>query len=103
MILKPEPITSHDQKFHVGPHFNHLDLKSARIPLMISLTLDDTHTSDIGLSYQKGDIVPSFNNLNLPNAMTPLMMPLASHDATLAAMVSHKQKVMLHLILTILT
>ena len=40
-------MTSHDQKCHIAPHFNFLDLRNAVVPLMMLLALCDAGANSV--------------------------------------------------------
>ena len=65
----PVSVASHDQISHVAPHFNHLDVRNAVVPLI-------SHD-------QRCHVATYFNCLNLRNAIVPSM--LASHYANAVA------------------
>ena len=44
------PVASHDQKSHVAPHFDHLDLGNAMLPLTMSLASCDVSTGTNGVT-----------------------------------------------------
>ena len=91
------PSVSHDQKSHVAPRFNHLDLRNAVVPLIILSTSYDTDANVISVTLTKGiqwhhlqfcqhcmtksHIAPHVNHLDLRNAMLSLTMLSISHDS----------------------
>ena len=46
----PMQMVSHNQKSHVAPHFNCLDLMSAVLPLTVPLALLDANASANGVT-----------------------------------------------------
>ena len=123
-------IESHDQKSQVTPHFNHLDLRNLLVPfVMLSVSMwcqrhcftkksnailhfnqfnlrntithflmllasDNVNANTNASHDQIGHAAPHFNSTEPRNSMLPFIM--------LMPMVSHDQKVMLHLVSIIL-
>ena len=74
------PIVLHNQKFHAGPHFNHLALRNAMVPLMMPWT---SCTADAkGITWPKSHAASQFDYLVLRNGMVQSMMPSVSYDAS---------------------
>ena len=67
------PVVSHYQTSHVGPHFNHIDLRNPVVPLMMPVPMVVSHD-------QKSHVAPDFDHLDLKNAILTLMMLYVSHD-----------------------
>ena len=76
----PTLMVSHDEKNHVAPHFNCLDLRNAMVPLTTLLASCDTTTGGNGVTDQKSHVAPHLDYINLRSAVVPLMTPLASCD-----------------------
>ena len=53
---------SRDQKSHVAPYFNGLDLRNTMVQLTILFTSCDANTDANGVSNQKCDGAPHFNH-----------------------------------------
>ena len=67
--------TSHDQKSHVAPHVNHLDVKNAMMPFTVPSASCNMLLPKV--SHDQGcHVVPHFDCLGLTNAMVPFMMPI---------------------------
>ena len=73
VMLTPVPMASHEQKSYVMPHFNHLDLRNAMVPLTIISALCDASASSNGITWPKNHVAPHLNYLDLTNIMVPLM------------------------------
>ena len=56
----PAPMLSHDQKSHVAPNFNHLDLRNVMVSLTTLLASHDSKTSASGVNDQKSYFEPHF-------------------------------------------
>ena len=69
MMLVPRAL--HDQKGHIAPNFNFLNLGNAMVPLMM-LAL-----AQMASHHQESHVVPHFNYLDLRDAIMALMMLLA--------------------------
>ena len=65
----PEPMVSHDQKCHVAPHSDCLDLRNAVVSLLMPMASHD----------QESHVVPHFD---LSNTIVPLMTWSALNDAS---------------------
>ena len=50
MMPMPVPVVSHDQKGHVAPHSNHLDLWNVMMPLMMPSESCDTDACASGIT-----------------------------------------------------
>ena len=48
-----QPMASHDQKSHVAPHYSHLDLRNAMVPLTMLSTAHDANTVSVASHDQK--------------------------------------------------
>ena len=46
------PVVSHDERSHVVPHFDHLDLRSSVVPLMTLSALHDAYTDASGITWE---------------------------------------------------
>ena len=91
-----------DQKSHMSPHFDHLDLRKTMVPLMTVSHDADAFTS--GITWTKSHVAPHFDYQDFRNAVVPLMIPSGIHDAdTGTSGITWTRKVMLHLILIIFT
>ena len=66
----------HGKKCHVAPHFYHLYLRNAMMPLASS----DTYIGTNAITWSKND-APHFAHLDIRNVMLLLTMPSASCDA----------------------
>ena len=44
------PVASYDQKSHVAPHVDHLDLRNAMVPLVLSMSHDANTNAVIPMS-----------------------------------------------------
>ena len=71
----------HDQKSHVAPHFNYLNLRNRMVPLIMPSASCDAHASANGITWPKSLVALQFHHLGLRNAMVWLMMLFAPHDA----------------------
>ena len=74
------PVVSHDQKSHIKPHLNHLDVRNAVVPLATLLALCDAYTS-FSCDFDQKVILPFMSLvIGLRHAVVPLIMPFASYD-----------------------
>ena len=76
----PVPVASHDQKSHVAPHSDHLELTNAVVPLTLPSASHDTNATIKFILWGKSHVTPLFDYLGLTNAVVSLMMLFASHD-----------------------
>ena len=75
-----KPMVSQDEKSHLAPNFNHLDLMIAMMALMTTMASFDASSSANGITWPECHVVPHFDHLHLRNAVVPLMMPFASFN-----------------------
>ena len=75
------PMELHDQKSHIVPHFNHLDVRDAMMPLMVPSGSPDANASANGITWPKRSCCTSFHHLDLGN----VIVPEASCDAYASA------------------
>ena len=55
-------IRSQDQKGHDKPHFNHVDLRNAIVPLTTLLASYDANTDANGVNGQKSHVATHYNH-----------------------------------------
>ena len=67
----------HYQKSHVAPHFSHLDLTNAMVPLTMPSALHVACVNANGITLPNSHAIPYFNHFEIRNGMVPLMMPSA--------------------------
>ena len=60
-------------KSHVAPHFNHLDLRNAMVPLKTFSASCDASSSIIGVTWSESHVAPCFDHLYVTDAIVPLM------------------------------
>ena len=97
-------ISSNDQRSHVTPHSSCLNLRNAKMPLMILLASCDSHATANGIKLPSSHGAPHFDCFVLRNVMVPVTTLSASQKAGAGANgVTRPKKVMLHLILIIFT
>ena len=77
--VMPVPVMSYDQKSHVGPHFDHLDLGNAVVLLMTLSASCDAGVSVMCITWLKGHVMPHSVCLELTNEIVQLTMPSVSH------------------------
>ena len=118
----------HDnKKINVAPHFNCHKLRNAMVPLMVLLAWCATHVSANDIKKPKSHVAPHFNCLDLKNEIVPflLLIPLPVlhliliiltkqiqwyhlwcywHHMILilVPLISHDQKIHVHILLIIL-
>ena len=78
-MLIPAKIVPYDQKSHITPHYNCLDLRDTMVLFVVSSASYDTNTANTNatpmMSHdQKVMLLPHFDWLYLQNAKKPLMM-----------------------------
>ena len=83
----PLMLMSHDQKDHITPDFDHLDIRSVVVPFRMPLASGDAKLNDV--TWWKYHVSSHFNCSDLRNAVVPVMMLLISSLET--QMVSHNQ------------
>ena len=71
------------QKSHAAPNFLHHEIRNARVPLTMLMTICDANTSVTGITWLNSDVAAYFGYLDLRNVSVPLTMPSAPHDAAI--------------------
>ena len=67
----PSPVVSHNQRSHVTPYFNCLELRNTLVSLVMPLALHDASSSGVTLP-KNSNFAPHFDHLGLKNTMVPL-------------------------------
>ena len=78
VIPMPTAVVSHDQKNHIAPHLNCLDIENTLVPLTTLLAPCVTSTGGYGVTDQESHVAPHFDCHWSMNTMVQLVTPLAS-------------------------
>ena len=112
MIPGLASVVSQDERRYVAPHFDHLDLRNALVPLPVltqrwchhmtetpmTMALFASNIDVISITWQKCHVVVHLNCLNIWNTMVPLVMLLAWCNTDGSPRGIRWPKTMLHLI-----
>ena len=67
MTLILMPMASHEEKSHVAPHFDHLDLRNSMVPLKMLSASHDIGTIANGVTLETSYVTPYFDCFQLRN------------------------------------
>ena len=69
------PNTSHDQKCHVIPYIDGLDVSNAVVWFTMLPASCDADSGASGITWPKGHVVPNIDHLHVRNTLLTVMMP----------------------------
>ena len=83
--LTMTPLTLQDQKSHVVPHFEHLDIWEVMVVLTMQSALCDPDAGANGVTWSKNIVAVHFDNLDLRSAVVSLTKLFESCDSDASA------------------